>query len=145
MSTQTGALHQTAAAGASTTLLRRILWVDGVSTAASGVLLLAAARPLEDLLGLPVSWAVPLGIGLLGWALAVILVVDHPRIPARHVAFVIGGNALSAAALVLLALTDLVPLTGLGIGFVLLMAAVVAVYAELQFMGLRRAGDALDR
>ncbi|MEO3786110.1 hypothetical protein ABGB12_22500 [Actinocorallia sp. B10E7] len=144
MSTQTGALHQPATADAST-LLRRILWIDGVSTAASGVLLLAAARPLEDLLGLPTSWAIPLGIALLGWALAVVLVVDHPRIPPRHVTFVITGNVLSAVGLVLLALTDLVPLTGLGVAFMLLMAVVVAAYAELQFMGLRRAEKTSDR
>ncbi|WP_106396478.1 hypothetical protein [Actinocorallia populi] len=137
MSMQTGALHRPATAEASP-LLRRVLWIDSVSTAASGVLLLAAARPLEDLLGLPVAWGVPLGIALLGWALAVALVVDHPDTVPRHVAFVIGGNALSAAGLVVLALTDLVPLTGLGVAFMLLMALIVAAYAELQFTGLRR-------
>ncbi|GAA0948520.1 hypothetical protein [Actinocorallia libanotica] len=138
MSTQTGALHRPATADAST-LLRRVLWLDGVSTAAVGVLLLAAARTFEDLLGLPVAWGVPLGVGLLGWALAVVLIVDNADISPRHVAVVIGGNALSAAGLVALALTDLVPLTGLGVGFMLLMAVIVAAYAELQFTGLRRA------
>jgi len=137
MSMQTGALHRPATTDAST-LLRRVLWLDGLSTAAVGVLLLAATGLFEDLLGLPVSWSVPIGVGLLGWALAVVLIVDRPDIAPRHVMFVIGGNALSAAGLVALALTDLIPLTGPGVAFMLLMAVVVAVYAELQFMGLRR-------
>jgi len=137
MSMQTGTLHRPAAADAST-LLRRALWVDAVSTAASGVLLLAATGPFEDLLGLPVSWSVPIGVALLGWALAVVLVVDHPDIAPRHVVFVIGGNVLSAAGLAVLALAGPVPLTGPGVAFMLFMAVVVAVYAELQFMGLRR-------
>ncbi len=138
MSMQTGALHRPSAGDASI-LLRRVLWLDGLSTAAVGVLLLAAVGVFEDLLGLPVAWGVPLGVGLLGWALAVVLVVDHSDISPRHVRAVIGGNVLSAAGLVVLAFADLVPLTGLGVAFMLLMAVVVAAYAELQFMGLRRA------
>ncbi|MFC4960519.1 hypothetical protein ACFPFX_29900 [Streptomyces mauvecolor] len=41
-------------------------------------------------------------------------------------------------ALVLLAFTDVVPLTGLGRGFMVIGAAVVAVFAEFELVGLRR-------
>lgn len=122
--------------------LRTILRIDGWSTALFGVLMLAAGRALSDPLGLPTTWSVPFGVAMLGGAAALGLIAGYPRIPARYAAFVVAGNALSGAALLVLAFTDVLPLTGLGVAFILIGALVVAVYAGLEFIGLRRLGAA---
>lgn len=120
--------------------LRRILRIDGWSTAVFGVVMLAAAQPLSGPLGLPTAWSVPFGVAMLGGAAALGLIAGYPSIPARYVAFVVAGNALSCVALLVLAFADVLPLTGLGVVFMLTGALVVAVYAGLEFVGYRAAG-----
>ncbi|OUC94922.1 hypothetical protein [Streptosporangium minutum] len=120
--------------------LRTILRIDGWSTAVFGVVMLAAAQPLSGPLGLPTAWSIPFGVAMLGGAVALGLIAGHPRIPARHVAFVIAGNALSCVALLALVFADVIPLTGFGVAFMLVGALVVAVYAGLESVGLRRLG-----
>lgn len=125
--------------------LRTILRIDGWSTAVFGVVMLAAARPLSGPLGLPTAWSIPLGVAMLGGAAALGLISGYPRIPARLGAYVVAGNALSCAGQLVLAFAGLIPLTGLGVAFMLVGALVVAVFAAFQFVGLRRsmkAGEA---
>jgi hypothetical protein len=119
--------------------LRAVLRVDGWSTAVFGVVLLAAGGPLAGLLGLPLAWSVPFGVAMLGGAVALLLIAGYPEIPVRHVAVVVAGNALSGAALVVLAFAGLIPLNAFGVAFLLVGAAVVAVYAALELRALRRA------
>ncbi|WP_246080597.1 hypothetical protein [Nonomuraea mesophila] len=109
--------------------LRLILRIDGWSTAVFGVVMLAAGPALSGPLGLPTAWSVPFGVAMLGGAAALGLIAGYPRIPPRHAAFVVAGNALSCVALLLLAFSGLIPLTGLGVAFLLAGALVVAVYA----------------
>ncbi|MFI7618672.1 hypothetical protein ACIBP6_46355 [Nonomuraea terrae] len=81
----------------------------------------------------------PRRIGLHQVGAAVLgLIAAHSQIPARYVAYVVAGNALSCAALLVLAFADVIPLTGLGVAFLLTGALVVAVYAALEYVGLRR-------
>lgn len=120
--------------------LRTILRIDGWSTAVFGVIMLAAAQPLSGPLGLPTAWSIPFGVAMLGGAAALGLIAGYPRIPARYVAFVVAGNALSCVALLALAFADVIPLTGLGVAFMLVGALVVAIYAGLELVGLRRLG-----
>ncbi|WHM41017.1 hypothetical protein [Streptomyces sp. BPTC-684] len=119
-------------------LLRTTLRIDSWSTAAFGVFLLAGAKWLSGPLGLPVAWAVPFGIAMLGGAAALALIAGYPRIPARLAAAVVVGNTLSCAALVVLPFTDVIPLTAAGTAFLLVGALVVAVFAEAEFVGYRR-------
>jgi hypothetical protein len=121
-----------------TDLLRRILRIDSWSTAAFGVVLLAGGGPLSEPLDLPTEWSIPFGVAMLGGAAALGLIAGYPRIRSRHAAAVAAGNAVSGVVLVVLAVTDLLPLTGLGVAFVLVGALVVASYAALEFVGLRR-------
>ncbi|MGW3007428.1 hypothetical protein ACWC9R_01110 [Streptomyces sp. NPDC001219] len=117
--------------------LRTALRIDSWSTAAFGVVLLAAGSPLSGPLGLPITWSVPFGIAMLGGAAALALIAGYPRIPARLTLTVITANALSALALLLLPLTGLLPLTTLGTAFLLTGAAAVAVFAGLEYRGYR--------
>ncbi|MFI9550280.1 hypothetical protein [Nonomuraea endophytica] len=120
-------------------LLRTVLRVDGWSTAVFGIVMLALAGPLSGPLGLPVAWAVPFGVAMLGGAAALGLIAGYPRIPARLAAMAVAGNGVSAVAMLALVASPLLPLTALGVTFVLVGAFVVAVYAVLEYAGLRRA------
>ncbi|MEV0032284.1 hypothetical protein [Nocardia sp. NPDC050793] len=120
-------------------LLRTILRVDGWSTGAFGAIMLAAAPSLREPLGLPTTWSIPFGVAMLGGAAALLLLAGYPQIPAPLAVTVVTVNALSAAGMVLLTFTDLMPLTGWGIVFLHIGAAFVAIFATLEYAGLRRA------
>ncbi|MER5968377.1 hypothetical protein ABT112_01270 [Streptomyces sp. NPDC002055] len=142
MTVPTTTARRPAAGGATPDLLRTSLRIDSWGTAAFGVLLLVGSPWLDGPLGLPASWSVPLGIAMLGGAAALALIAGYPRIPERLSATVVVANALSCPLLLLLAFSDLVPLTAAGTVFLVIGAVVVAVFAELEFVGHRRArGD----
>ncbi|MBN6041176.1 hypothetical protein [Amycolatopsis sp. 195334CR] len=119
-------------------LLRGSLRFDGWGTAAFGVVMLAGGRWLTGPLGLPSTWFVPLGIAMVGGAAALGLIAGYPRIPPRLAACAIAGNALSAVAILALLILNLLPLTGLGVAFLLAGAAWVTTFAALAFLGLKR-------
>ncbi|MEV6430133.1 hypothetical protein [Nocardia sp. NPDC051463] len=121
-----------------TDYLRSALRVDGWSTGAFGVVMLAGAVALRDPLGLPTTWSIPFGIAMLGGALALLLIAGYPEISPRHASGVVVVNALSAVGMVALAFSGLIDLTGLGIAFMLAGATVVAVFAFLEYTGPRR-------
>ncbi|MFC9962954.1 hypothetical protein ACFVH4_01775 [Nocardia ignorata] len=120
--------------------LRTALRVDGWSTGVFGTFLLATAPLLREPLGLPTSWSVPFGVGMLGGAAALLLMARHPRLPSRLAVVVVAVNALSAVLMVELAVIDLIPLTNWGRVFLFAGAAFVASFAALEFAGLRRRG-----
>ncbi|MGM7648883.1 hypothetical protein ACSVDM_28570 [Nocardia sp. JW2] len=120
--------------------LRTTLRVDGWSTGVFGTFLLATAPLLREPLGLPNSWSVPFGVGMLGGAAALLLMARHPRLSSRVAAVIVAVNALSAVLMVEFAVIDLIPLTNWGRVFLLAGAAFVASFAALEFAGLRRRG-----
>lgn len=127
-----------AADSAASDLLRTSLRIDSWSTAVFGVVMLVGSTWLSDPLGLPTAWSIPFGIAMLGGAAALALIAGYPQIPPRLAATVVVGNLLSCVALLLLAFTGAIPLTGLGVAFMVVGAVVVAIFAELELVGLRR-------
>ncbi|MFH9422292.1 hypothetical protein [Streptomyces sp. NPDC017529] len=119
-------------------LLRTVLRIDAWSTAAFGVVMLAGGRPLSAPLGLPTTWSVPFGIAMLGGAAALALIAGYPRVPKGPAAAVVVGNGLSCVAMLLLVFSGLLPLTAFGAVFLAFGAVVVAVFAALEYVGLRR-------
>jgi hypothetical protein len=119
-------------------LLRRTLRLDGWGTGAFGVLMLAGAVPLRDPLGFPTSWSVPFGVAMLGGALVLLLIAGYPVISSRHASGVVAFNSLCVLGLLALPVSGLLELTGAGVAFVLTGALVVAVFAVLEYTGLRR-------
>ena len=119
--------------------LRRVLLADAVLSGATGTLMAIAAAPLSRLLGLPSSLLLAAGVFCLGFAAFVGALAGRAHAPRGILWFVVIGNALWAIDSVVLLVTGWVDPTVLGIAFVLFQAAVVAVLAELQFLGLRRA------
>ena len=120
------------------TLLRRALQADAVASAASGLLMLAGAGVLDRLTGLPTDLLRYAGAFLLPYAALVAVLGFRPSLPRWLVWTVILGNLAWAAASVALLLGGFVTPTAYGTGFVLAQAFVVALFAELQFFGLRR-------
>ncbi|MGW0565054.1 hypothetical protein ACWDZ4_31795 [Streptomyces sp. NPDC003016] len=125
------------AGSAAPDLLRTTLRVDSWSTAVFGVVMLAGAEWLSGPLGLPVAWSVPFGAAMLGGAAVLALLARRPRVPARPAAAAASVNAVSCPALLLFAFTDVAPLTGPGTVFMTVGSVVVAVFAALEFTGLR--------
>ena len=123
-------------------LLRLALRLDAVASGALGLLGAVAAAVLEGLLGVPATVLLPLGILLVVYAAAVWLAGARPPAHRFAVRTIVGLNALWVVASLAAVVPGLLPLTPLGVAFVLLQAGAVAIFAELQIIGLRRSGQA---
>lgn len=120
-------------------LLRLVLRVDAAASGALGLAGLAAAPLLSGLLGPPVPVLVGTGAFLAVFAGGLLVLASRPEIPRPAALTVVVGNAawvLGSVAAVL----GWEALTGLGVAVVLAQAAAVAVFADLQWLGLRRLG-----
>ncbi|HEX2554043.1 MAG TPA: hypothetical protein VHL98_10090 [Microvirga sp.] len=124
-------------------LLRQALLADAVTTAACAALLIAGAGFLDDLLGLPAALLRGAGLVLLPFVALVAWLGTRTRLPRLAVLAAIGLNALWAVDSVLLLVSGWVAPTAAGLAFVIAQGVVVAMYAELQLMGLRRSAAAL--
>ena len=120
----------------STLFLRRALLADAGVSGATGLLMLLGADVLAGLLGLPTALLRTAGVALIPFVAFVAYVGTRDRLAPPAVWTVIACNALWAAGSLVL-LTWLAP-TVLGYLFVVAQATAVAVFAELQFIGLRR-------
>jgi hypothetical protein len=78
------------------------------------------------------------GLILVPYVIVVAFVGTRERIPRRAAWTVVAANALWVGASVLLLMGPWLAPTALGLAFVLAQAAAVALFAELQVMGLRR-------
>lgn len=114
----------------------RLLQLDALMSGALGLLLAAAAPLVDGLLGAPVSFLVPLGIFLVGYA-GILVVLARRGAPAPTVIAVVAGNAVWVAASVAVVLADLLTLTATGTILTLLQASAVAVLAVLQLRSAR--------
>ncbi len=118
--------------------LRYALLADAIASGATGVLLIAGAGLLDGLLGLPVALMREAGMLLVPYVAFVSFVGTREHISRPAVQTTIALNIVWTVASIGLLLTDYVAPTALGYAFVIAQAAVVAVFAELQLIGLRR-------
>lgn len=123
-----------------TGLLRRALLLDGVASGGLGVLLTAAAGPLADVLGGSTTLHRAVGIFLIGYGAAVLLIGTRPVVSLPAAATIAVGNCGWVLASAAVAVLDPWSLTTLGTAFVVAQAVAVAGFAALQFAGLRQAG-----
>ena len=119
-------------------LLRLALGLDAVVTGANGAAYLLGAPLLDGPLGLSPALLRGAGAFLLVYAVAVWFVATRRPIPGAAAEAVIGANLLWAAGSVAAAVVGIGSLTGLGAGWLVLQAAVVAGFAAAQIAGLRR-------
>jgi len=121
------------------TFLRNALRIDAVSSAVVGLPMAAGAHPLGDALGLPAPLLFWAGLVCLPYAAMLGWMSLQPRLSSTGVCAVVIGNAVWVAGCLALAFAGWALPTALGLGFLLVQAAVVAVFAELQWVGWRRA------
>jgi hypothetical protein len=120
-------------------LLRLALKLDAIVTGANGAAYLIAAGPLGDLLGLSPALLRGTGAFLLAFAAAVWLTATRPSIPRAAVYAIIAANAIWALDSVVAAVAGWGTPDTVGTVWIVLQAIVVAAFAELQLVGLRRA------
>jgi hypothetical protein len=123
-------------------LLRLVLKLDAVVTAANGVAYLAAAGPLEDLLGVDASVQRPIGAFLMLFAAGVWLVATRPAISRGAVLAIAGANALWVIASLTFAGAGISSPTTAGTVWIVLQALVVGGFATLQAATAGGAGAA---
>ena len=118
--------------------LRQVLIADAATSAASGMLMFAGSSFLTGTLGLPTSLLSYAGIVLLPFAALVAYAAARPSLPRLAVWAVIACNALWTVDSVALLLSGWVAPNALGQAFVIAQALVVALLAELEYLGMRR-------
>lgn len=119
--------------------LRGALLLDAVATGATALLAVAAAGPLSGLLGLPPELLRGAGLALAPFVLLVAWSGSRQQAPALAVNAIIAINAAWVIASLGLLVSGFVSPTLLGYAFVIGQALIVAGFAELQFIGRRRA------
>lgn len=119
-------------------LLRYAILADALVSGAAGLLMLLGADLLAGLLGLPVTLLRYAGLSLLPFAALVAWLGARAHPPRAAVWAVVAYNVLWAVDSILLLLTGWVSPTALGYAFVVAQAIAVALFAELQYLGMRR-------
>ena len=122
----------------SNSFLRTVLLADAIASGATGLLMIAGAGLLEGLLGLPAAITREAGLLLVPYVAFVAFVGTRERISRTATQTTIALNVIWAVCSVGMLVTDYVAPTALGYAFVIGQAAVVALFAELQFIGLRQ-------
>lgn len=124
---------------ASPRFLRNVLFVDAASCVATGAVQVLFTDSLSGLLHLPAPLLSGTGWFLLAYAATVAFIATRNPLPRSVVWLLVAGNLGWAVACgALLAGNSIAP-TPLGVAWILAQAATVAVLAELQWTGLRRA------
>jgi hypothetical protein len=124
---------------AMSSFLRRVLTADALISAAAGVVMVAGAELLHGVLQLPVALLIGAGVMLFPWAAALLWLQRKAVVPRAAVWAVIALNLAWIAESLWVAFGGRFAPSGFGVAFILLQAAVVAVLAELEFTGVRRA------
>jgi hypothetical protein len=123
--------------------LRRAIQADAIFSGISAVLLTFGAGALAPVLSLPEALLLETGLFLIAYAALVGWLGTRQTMPKTLVVIVIAGNAAWTLASIALLFSGAVTPNLLGEVFVAAQAIVVGALAELQYIGLRKSGDAL--
>jgi hypothetical protein len=123
--------------------LRRAILADAIFSGLSALLLTFGAGELAPWLSLPEALLRETGLFLIAYAALVGWLGTRASMPKALVVIVIAGNAAWTIASIALLFSGAVTPNLLGEAFVAIQAIAVGVFAELQYIGLRRSGGAL--
>ncbi len=123
--------------------LRRAIQADAVFSGVSALLLTFAGGALAPWLNLPEALLRETGLFLIAYAALVGWLGTRQSMPKPLVVIVIAGNAAWTLASIALLFSGAVTPNLLGEAFVAIQAIAVGALAELQYIGLRKSGDAL--
>ena len=118
--------------------LRRALLADALISGATGLLMLIGANVLASLLGLPEALLRYAGLVLLPYGALVAYVATREQLRRWAVWTVIVANAIWAVDSIILLLSGWLTPNALGYAFIIFQALVVAAFAEIQYIGMRR-------
>lgn len=123
----------------STTFLRTILKENGVFSTVSGLAFIGAATPIATFLGFEMPLILTIiGVGLLLFAADLFYIATRPVLNQYLVIGIIIADVIWVIGSIILLVTDFVPLTTAGQWAVGIVAAIVALFAQLQVYGLSR-------
>jgi hypothetical protein len=123
----------------SSKMMRPILYGNPIFSSVSGLLLIFAARPIASFIGIDVPLAIlQLGIGLAGYAALLYLNATRPEIARSFVLTAVICDSLWVVLSIMLLTTDWVSFSVAGTWAVGIIAAIVAVFATLQFFEWRK-------
>jgi hypothetical protein len=117
-------------------LLRQALLLDAMASGAMGIVMAAAPGFIARLLNLPNGFVLYIGLFLIGFAATLLVLRRYPQ--PTLIWLVILGNIGWVIASIVLLFTSLIAPNTLGVIFIVAQAAVVALFAELEFIGQRR-------
>lgn len=122
-----------------TSLLRGALIGNAIFSGASGLVLIVAANPVSRFLGLESGW-IPaiIGVGLLGWVYQLVQTVRQEPVEPKQVWTVIAGDIAWVVGSWAILLAGWPDLTTDGKWTAAIVAEIVALFAVLQYVGLRR-------
>lgn len=123
----------------SASTLRRVLWLDAASGMVMGLSHLVLAEPLAGWTGIPATWLQLAAVVVFGAASLAAWLATRASPPVAGVRLLAAGNFAWVAASLWLAFGAGLPLTALGLGWVLMQAVTVLVLAELEWTGSRQA------
>jgi hypothetical protein len=124
-------------------LLRRALQADALFSGVSALLLSLGAALLAPKLNLPEALLRETGLFLVAYTALVGWLGTRPALPKALVAIVVAGNAAWTVASLALLFSGWVTPNVPGEVLVAAQAIVAGVFAELQYIGLRRSTAAL--
>ena len=123
--------------------LRRAIQADAIVTGAVALLQTFGAGLLAPLLNLPQSLVLETGLFLIAYTALVGWLGTRQSVPKALVTIVIAGNAAWTVASIALLFSGAVTPNLLGEIVVVAQAIATGVFAELQYVGLRRSSQAL--
>jgi len=127
----------------SSLLLRRALLADAIFSGTSAIVLTLGAGALAPLLNLPDAFLRETGLFLILYAALVGWLGTRQTMPKTWAAIVVAGNVAWTLASFALLFSTLVSPNLLGELMVAAQAIATGVFAELQYMGLRRSSSAM--
>ncbi len=119
-------------------LLRGALFADAAVSGLSALTLIVGAGVLSGLHGLPQALLFVCGLLFVPFSATVAFAASRREAPVPLVWAILIANAGWAVASIAVLFTGWLAPTTLGMAFVIIQAIVVAGFAELQFVGLRR-------
>ena len=126
----------------SSTFLRWTLLADAATCVATGLLMMLGSGQLEQFLGLPAGLLRYAGVSLLPFAAFLVYLAKRENLSTQGIWTAIVLNTIWTAASLLILMTGRVAPTELGYTFVIAQALGVAVFAGLEYFGLRKSAAA---
>jgi len=118
-------------------LLKTALVADAIVTGVAALLQLSAASWLSQLFVLPRALLIETGAFLIAYTILLVAFARSPRVSSAIISVIVLGNIAWAIGCVGLLIADALSPSGLGVGFLILQAVAVLIFAALEYGGLR--------